>query len=392
MACYPLNVNTRGSKLSYAIRGMQHHLLAINMLYGCTIASLLIVLQACQLLEPKHSPDTPHSVLVDVLYATDREIEYTDDNLLAAKYSSERSKLTFGMSRVSINTHKNTETRVSDETHWVKDDTYDIGDPAASIETLTPLDIKETVDVINQKVENSSDRTALVYVHGYAKDFDEVIRYFASYMYEIDYLGVPFVYSWPSKGSSLAYIADMTNSEWSASNFYYFLSKLAEINSIEKIHLVAHSMGNGALLSALSRIKHEQAQFPEWQIGEIILIAPDVDKGIFERDYVPVLESTGSRVTLYVSSNDFPLKISKIVHRHPRLGDSRSDPIIFNNIQTIKVSTENALAKNHDYYREEGGVLSDVHYLLNHDLDANDRPYLVAEDTVDGRFWHLFVD
>ena len=43
------------------------------------------------------------------------------------------------------------------------------------------------------------------------------------------------------------------------------------------------------------------------RLGEIVLASPDVDAGLFRRDYLPGLQKLGARVTLYATENDVPL-------------------------------------------------------------------------------------
>ena len=126
-----------------------------------------------------------------------------------------------------------------------------------------------------------------------------------------------------------------------------------------------------------------------WKFGEILLIAPDLDRDIFERDVAPAIVQSPSRVTLYVSSVDVPLRISKSVNLYPRVGDASEEPFIFHGIDTIDASNVADVTIGHSYYRESPEVLKDLYYLLVQRRGADDRPTLEAVDTAKGRYWKI---
>ena len=72
---------------------------------------------------------------------------------------------------------------------------------------------------------------------------------------------------------------DARNVELSADSLRAVLSDLAEKGNVERIHVIAHSMGNRALAGALAKIGNDVP------VRQIALVAPDIDRegGEFRR-------------------------------------------------------------------------------------------------------------
>jgi esterase/lipase superfamily enzyme len=120
---------------------------------------------------------------------------------------------------------------------------------------------------------------------------------------------------------------------------------------------------------------------------EVILTAPDIDAEIFKRDIAPAIVKTADRVTLYASSNDEALAVSKTVNGGPRAGDSGSGIVVVPGLETIDVSAVDTSLLGHSYYGENGTVLSDIFFLLRRGLPASRRPNLVQEMHLGLPYW-----
>ena len=127
----------------------------------------------------------------------------------------------------------------------------------------------------------------------------------------------------------------------------------------------------------------------EWRFGEVLLIAPDVDRDLFERDLLPALEVSPSRITLYKSEDDFPLDVSRQVNQYNVLGAASVERIAYRAIETIDVTKASTVFRGHSYYRKEPSVLADIHYLINGRKGADQRPFLQALEVNGGRYWSL---
>ena len=81
-------------------------------------------------------------------------------------------------------------------------------------------------------------------------------------------------------------------------------------------------------------------------------------------------------ITLYASSNDEALKISKEIHGYPRAGDSGRNLVVVPGMDTIDVSLVDTSLIGHFYYGSNNTVLSDLVDLLHESKPPSQRPWL----------------
>ncbi|KDM91276.1 hypothetical protein EA58_11930 [Photobacterium galatheae] len=232
-------------------------------------------------------------------------------------------------------------------------------------------------------------RSAFIFVHGFNVTFEDAARRTAQMTYDLKFKGIPIFYSWPSSGSMLKYPSDEGNVEWSKNNIKYFLRDFLKKTQAENVYLLAHSMGNRALIDAYIDVENEYPNLGR-KIKEVILAAPDIDAEVFKNDIVPALAGIGKPVTLYASSEDIPLKLSKEFHGgYPRAGDSGNSIIIAPGIETVDVTGVTSGFWGHSYLTEEKTILTDLFYIINHDIRANERASLNPINTRRGMYWKL---
>ena len=107
---------------------------------------------------------------------------------------------------------------------------------------------------MRQRVGQSSRKEAFVFVHGYNVTFDDAARRTAQIAYDLGFEGAPAFFSWPSQGGLFGYTVDETNVLWTVPHLKQFLIELHRSSGAENIHLIAHSMGNRAITSALKEL------------------------------------------------------------------------------------------------------------------------------------------
>ncbi len=327
----------------------------------------------------------PSEVVVEIMYGTDRNV--SGDSDVKKFYGEERGEMNYGLAQVAIRIDKS-KSPFADYSIWdlrLKGSTS----KSAELVQIHPLNRNRFLSSVSERIRASSDKSALVYTHGYARTFERGARTTAKLAYELRYQGLPVLYSWPSKGSTGAYIGDRTTIEWTVPHFYQFLKDLAKKTDVETIHFVIHSMGNEAFLKALMKLLNDSTVTKNWKFGEIVLVAPDVDRAIFERDIAPVIVQAPSRITLYVSAMDVPLQASRKVNLYPRVGDASVTPLIYPGIDTIDASEAVNLITGHSYYRDSPEVMADLYYLINQRKAADQRPTLLAVDSPVGRYWKI---
>jgi len=244
---------------------------------------------------------------------------------------------------------------------------------------------------LGDRVDASRKKEAFVFVHGFNTTFDEAAHRTAQLAYDLRFDGAPIFYSWPSQGGLIQYSIDETNADWTVPHLKEFLVAVADRSGAESVHLIAHSMGNRALTSALRRISHEM-QDGQPMFHELVLTAPDIDAQVFEQDIAPAILPTAQRVTLYASSNDEALKLSKTVHGYRRAGDSGHELMVIPGIDTIDVSTVDTSFIGHLYYGDNATVIADMLDLINQSKPPHLRPWLQPRRFGELMYWIFHAD
>jgi esterase/lipase superfamily enzyme len=332
------------------------------------------------------APPAPEEALVNVWYATDRNRTEADN--LKEFFGVERDELSYGICQVAIDLDESVSPLV-DQTLWHLKSGEEPSS-ATELRRINPIEKSDFFAQMRKTLDASSEKSILLYIHGYMRSFQLAAREAARLAYEISYKGLPALYSWPSRDSLVNYIADVAGVDWSVANLREFLEDLTLETQGATIHVIAHSLGNRALLNALVQLREESEEHNlPWKFGEIVLLAPDFDRATFTRDIAPVLTNANSRITLYVSAVDIPLLASKMLSAYPRLGDGRYGPTVIPGIETIDATDAVGWVSGHTYFRRNVQVLSDLHYLIVNHMSAAERPTLRAVESPEGRYWKL---
>jgi esterase/lipase superfamily enzyme len=240
---------------------------------------------------------------------------------------------------------------------------------------------------LEKRMEGMERRKILVFVHGYNFRFDEAVRWTAQLKTDLDFAGPVILYSWPSLASTLKYVPDATNAEWSTAHLEGFLEELAARAPGSAIHLLGYSLGGSALLEALERIRKRHDAAPVRLFGEIVFAAPDVDGDVF-RQRAPSAVELAKRVTLYVSANDRVLGASARLHEYPRAGDSEYEMVSAGGVETIDATEARTDRWHHNYFIRSREVLADVHGVLE-GLPADERFGLRRAAAKSGTYWQI---
>jgi esterase/lipase superfamily enzyme len=132
---------------------------------------------------------------------------------------------------------------------------------------------------------------------------------------------VPILFSWASRGKLLDYGYDRNSALLARAPLVALLGELRAVG-VEKVHVLAHSMGNFAVLEALAN--HDHVTHP-LGLGEVVMAAPDVDSDQY-RQIAPKVRAVVDGMTLYASSADKAMIISKgLAGKIPRAGDVLAD-------------------------------------------------------------------
>lgn len=211
--------------------------------------------------------------------------------------------------------------------------------------------------------------SALVFIHGYKVTFDDALKRVAQLVRDLNYDSTAFVFSWPSKGKLMRYGADRVSADKAAESLANFLGMVEAATGAEKIHLIAHSMGNRVLLPALVKVVKDAKGQVQPKIGEIILAAPAVPRDEFSK-WIDELGRHGlRRFTLYASATDKALRVGYWREGLTVLAGyvESGEPLLNANVQSIDVSEAGTIGLtnlNHDVFTSNPVMTEDMRQLL----------------------------
>ncbi|QND55831.1 alpha/beta hydrolase [Mesorhizobium huakuii] len=263
----------------------------------------------------KPAVETKPVDVYEILYATNREIS-------AGSFTCELSEtLRFGCCRISVpESHKYGSLgspvymRVVQQLRTGSDDSLRIIEQENWPLSAGPA---KFVDSVRKFLIETSDQI-LVYIHGFNVSFDGAVLRAAQIGFDLKVPGVMAAFCWASKGSAVAYPADEDTIKLSAQHLADFLSLLHANFPDRTINIMAHSMGNRALMDVLQNAN----QYPGLsgaKFGQIFLAAPDIDSRAF-RKAATAYSQLSARTTLYVCAADRALETSGIEHDNIRTG------------------------------------------------------------------------
>jgi esterase/lipase superfamily enzyme len=137
------------------------------------------------------------------------------------------------------------------------------------------------------------------------------------------------VFDWPgNQGSSLrGYRAARDVAQASGNELAELLDMLVSDVQPESLSILANSMGGQVVVDAFSKL-YGDATFADagHEFESVILTAPDVDHAQFNAQFKQEIRSMADDLTVYVSSNDRALLMSRIINRGLRVGESTLSP------------------------------------------------------------------
>jgi esterase/lipase superfamily enzyme len=204
------------------------------------------------------------------------------------------------------------------ESNWLLDEEI-------QIRTLTQLDRTALVQQLRGMVSVSPHRGLLLLVHGLRTDLDFAMRGTAFLAHILDINAPVLVFDWPgNQGDSLrGYRRAQRVATASGAELAATLRLLIDEVRPEQLWVVANSLGSQVVVDAISLL----AQAPdladaEREISDVVLTAPDVSYDQFRQEFKQHLRALVDDTTVYVSSNDRALLLSRVVNLQRRLGQS----------------------------------------------------------------------
>ncbi len=228
---------------------------------------------------------------------------------------------------------------------------------------------------------------ALFFLHGFNVSFEEAAIRAAQIGYDLKVPGATAFFSWPARGNVAAYPADEATIEASEGAITDFLVDFAANCGAEKVHVIAHSMGNRGLLRALQRIAGNAQTQGKVKFTQVILAAPDVDRDLF-LNLARLYPEHAERTTLYASDGDLPVHLSAGLHDAPRAGYYLPYTVA-PGVDTVAVPDFDVDLLGHSYFAQAEALLHDIYDLMRHGTPPAQRQRLSPATDGNQSFWKL---
>lgn len=228
---------------------------------------------------------------------------------------------------------------------------------------------------------------ALVYIHGFNVSFVEAAIRAAQLGVDLDVPGATAFFSWASRGTVAAYPVDEASIEASEPAITDFLVDFATRCGAEKVHVLAHSMGNRGLLRALQRIAANAQTRGRVRLGQVFLAAPDVDRDLF-LNLADLYPQHAERVTLYASDADRAVHLSARLHDAPRAG-YYAPYTVAPGVDTVAVPNFDVDLLGHGYFSQAEALLHDMYDLMRSSKPPGSRQRIGAVEYEGQSFWKI---
>lgn len=324
---------------------------------------------------------------VRIYYATDRA--RTGDTDPDNFYGGERGELELGTATVSIPPH-HVPGNIERPSIWTLEFSED---PARHVvlRAVTPGEREAVFAEMRSQLAETGSESAFVFVHGFNVPFNEAAQRTAQMAYDMDFDGLPILYSWPSRASVLSYIADTAVVNLSGRRLLTFLEDVVARSGAKRIHLIAHSMGNRALTDALElfALRHEDEP-PAFD--QVVFAAPDLDAGLFAA-MAQTIRGAAQRLTLYASDKDWALAVSRKLHGDAaRAGQGGRRILQAAAVDSIDMTSVGEDMLMHSYYANNPSALSDILSLFWRDAPPEDRCGMKQSTGEFGAYWQYVPD
>lgn len=201
------------------------------------------------------------------------------------------------------------------------------------------------VERLRHYVDRSPARTLLIIIHGFRERFPSALRKTAFVASVLDIDTTVLVFDWPGdQGSSLrGYRQAREVAQASGADFARTLEIIIREVQPDRVSLLANSMGGQVVVDAFS-VLYQEADFSdaEAELDHIVLTAPDVGHDEFNERFKDEITALANDLTVYVSSNDRALLVSRLINRGLRAGESTLSPDQLDEASSISTLVEPA--------------------------------------------------
>ena len=254
-------------------------------------------------------------------YVTNRGLG-SDDEPLEERFGNKREGvLTFGFFDTQIEATLGLG-MIINPTDWFQNEEI-------QLKQVQSLDQSEFITQLRRQVQASPLRSILINVNGFRERFPSALRKTAFLSHVLDINSPVLVFDWPGDQGSTprGYRRAQRIAGESGAELAQTLGLIIRQVQPDRLWLVANSMGGEVVVHAFSILYQEtDLADAEAEIEDVVLTAPDVDRDEFDRQFKQEIKALAQHLTVYVSSNDRALLISRVINRGRRLGEGTLNP------------------------------------------------------------------
>jgi esterase/lipase superfamily enzyme len=246
-----------------------------------------------------------------------------------------------------------------------------------------------------KSLQDQSAKPLVIWIHGYKASFNDNNMYCAQIAYDLNMDANILSFDWANSESFLGYARDAFQVKRSTKHLVDLLETISNEVKPQKIVIIAHSLGSQLVCLALQKM-YNTPNAKNVKLDHVIFLAPNVDGDEFDQSFKSALQALVKRVTIYVSSDDNVLLLSKLLYHVDSIGlpehfsaDTNLDEIqaflyygkeIPEKIDLVDVSflSKKDLLKKHRIFLDRP-VLEDLFWLIHNDYPAEKRHLLKYE-------------
>ena len=254
-------------------------------------------------------------------FVTNRAVERPVDPVEDRFGTDRQSKLTFGLFDTAIEPSLGIGMLI-DPTDWFQNEEIQLRE-------VRTLERGVFVRELREQVEASPERSLLININGFRERFRSALQKTAFVAHVLDIDSPVLVFDWPGDQGSTprGYRRAQRIARESGEDLARSLRVIIDEVQPERTWIIANSMGGEVVVSAFDDLVQDPALVEAGpQFEDVVLTAPDVSHEEFGERFKEKIKALTDHLTIYVSSNDRALLMSRILNRERRLGESTVNP------------------------------------------------------------------
>ena len=185
-----------------------------------------------------------------------------------------------------------------------------IADPTHEFATvaISPADREQVAAWIES---HSANGHVIIFVHGFNVPFDGAVYRMAQLVADAEPKAAPVVFTWPSLGSTFAYVYDRESAAYSRDALEDVLHIAVASPRITEVTILAHSMGTWLAMEVLRQYAIRDGRIDP-KITNVILASPDLDADVFRTQFL-ALGKQRPNFTILIARDDRALLLSRLL-------------------------------------------------------------------------------